>query len=262
MWRILKDTGLAPPPIQGPQHDSLLPDLAGIGFTDVGHGVPGTDSSKFTSQHFTAWRQPFFNRLQTHLEGVNEKLGCTCGKCGAPRVVAFSGKRQFAELFQSGAGSSAAGAGAPRGGGGQKSRSKSVQQVGAAAEEEGGGGGSVEIPSINNTANNPKNFLESNNTHTNNDALIEETSQQQQPPPEEENLVRLQRSKPAKIEVGRQWVLPMGWPLPVESTEVWVMTSTSGAAPMTRQQRYEKNYAVLLQNKNFFSFKSIQRSEI
>ena len=46
MWRILRDTGVAPPSlIRSAEDDHLMPQIAGIGFTFVGSGVPGTDSS-------------------------------------------------------------------------------------------------------------------------------------------------------------------------------------------------------------------------
>jgi hypothetical protein len=36
-------TGIAPPEVKGPQDDGLMPGLAGVGFTDIGTGHPGTD---------------------------------------------------------------------------------------------------------------------------------------------------------------------------------------------------------------------------
>jgi TDG/mug DNA glycosylase family protein len=39
-------------------------------------------------------------------------------------------------------------------------------------------------------------------------------------------------------------MLPPGWPLPVDRTEVWVLTSTSGAAPMSNADR-ERPYQQL-----------------
>lgn len=78
---------------------------AGVGFTDVGSGTPGTDSSQFTSAHFATWRPAFFARLAAQAARASAAVpGCTCGACGAPLVVAFSGKRQFLELFPQGAG--------------------------------------------------------------------------------------------------------------------------------------------------------------
>ncbi|GAB4814442.1 hypothetical protein N2152v2_001488 [Parachlorella kessleri] len=116
MWRILKETGIAPPAVRsvrvvnswkqregegkGAEDDRLMPQLAGVGFTDVGTGTPGTDSSQFKAKHFEAWRGPFFARLARHAQRARAALGCTCGCCGAPPLVAFSGKRQFQELFQ------------------------------------------------------------------------------------------------------------------------------------------------------------------
>jgi TDG/mug DNA glycosylase family protein len=43
----------------------------------------------------------------------------------------------------------------------------------------------------------------------------------------------------AAVQLGKQPadMLPAGWPLPVDRTEVWVLTSTSGAAPMSNADR-------------------------
>lgn len=48
------------------------------------------------------------------------------------------------------------------------------------------------------------------------------------------------------VQLGRQpaEMLPPGWPLPVDRTEVWVCTSTSGAAPMSNEDR-ERPYRQL-----------------
>jgi TDG/mug DNA glycosylase family protein len=48
------------------------------------------------------------------------------------------------------------------------------------------------------------------------------------------------------VQLGKQPanMLPSGWPLPVDRTEVWVLTSTSGAAPMSNADR-ERPYKQL-----------------
>jgi TDG/mug DNA glycosylase family protein len=170
MWRILKETGLAPPEVRGADDDGLMPALAGVGFTDVGAGASGTDSSQFGAAHFAAWRQPFFDRMAAHAAHAGAGAGCTCGGCGAPAVVAFAGVRQFKELFRGG-----------------------KAQAGGAAPAAGIRGDHQEV--------------------------------------------RLQASCPKSVALGRQWVLPQGWPLPPGSTEVWVVASTSGAAAMSRPAR-------------------------
>lgn len=54
-----------------------------------GYGNPGTDSSKFKAQVLHAWRQSLYQRLHAHAD-----------RAGAPpKIVAFTGKRQFQELF-------------------------------------------------------------------------------------------------------------------------------------------------------------------
>eukprot|EP00887_Chlorella_sp_A99_P004909 scaffold4.g4909.t1 len=197
LWRILGETGIAPWPAPAPVDDDRLPAEAGVGFTDVGSGVPGTDSSKFTSADFKVWRTSFFQRLVAHAARAARALGCTCGACGAPAIVAFSGKRQFAELFVAPPGG---GGGGGRGRGASAAAGASSRAAAAASSDGGGEGG--------------------------------EGGEGDQHAP----CVRARR--PASIAPGRQWVLPEGWPLPLEGTEVWVMTSTSGAAAMTKEQRY------------------------
>eukprot|EP00198_Chlamydomonas_reinhardtii_P014066 XP_001703403.1 predicted protein [Chlamydomonas reinhardtii] len=158
LWPLLRRTGIAPPDrIRGPQDDGLMPAVAGVGFLDVGCGVPGTDSSRFKSEVFEGWSRGFYSRLRAHMRRAATSIGCRCGLCGAPRLVAFTGKRQYLELMNVGAGPA--------------------------------------------------------------------------------------RNKVKTVEFGRQAALPPGWPLP-PSTEVWVCTSTSGAAPMTREAR-EQPYVQL-----------------
>lgn len=92
--------------------------------------------------------------------------GCKCGRCGAPALVAFTGKRQYLELLNIDAS-------------GRLRRGK--DKVASAAVQLG-----------------------------------------KQPPD----------------------MLAPGWPLPADRTEVWVMTSTSGAAPMSNADR-ERPYRQL-----------------
>mmetsp|Transcript_6069 Transcript_6069/g.15455 ORF Transcript_6069/g.15455 Transcript_6069/m.15455 type:complete len:283 (+) Transcript_6069:265-1113(+) len=99
MFKILKETKIAPDVVKGAEDDGLLQSLAGVGFIDVGTGFPGTDSSKFTSEDFVKWSKNFYRNLQDHLDNANATIGCTCGHCGAPAMVAFTGKRQYLELL-------------------------------------------------------------------------------------------------------------------------------------------------------------------
>mmetsp|Transcript_30374 Transcript_30374/g.78014 ORF Transcript_30374/g.78014 Transcript_30374/m.78014 type:complete len:149 (+) Transcript_30374:269-715(+) len=75
---------------------------AGIGLTDVGTGKPGTISAKFKSGVFPEWQRDFFDRLTAHTAAACSSIGCSCGECGAPRLVAFPGKRQYLELLNIG----------------------------------------------------------------------------------------------------------------------------------------------------------------
>lgn len=154
MWRLLRETGIAPPEIRGAQDDHLMLEYAQVGFVDVGCGMPGTDSSKFSSATLQGWAQGFYDRVREHVRLAALSIGCTCGSCGAPAVVAFAGKRQFMELLNAG---------------------------------------------------------------------------------------KTGRSKTKSVPFGITDLRPQGWPLP-EETEVWILPSTSGAAPMTvadRKQPYQ-----------------------
>ncbi len=51
------------------------------------------------------------------------------------------------------------------------------------------------------------------------------------------NFGRPKRERLKKLDTGKQDAAPKGWPLPATS-ELWVMTSTSGASPMTNEQRF------------------------
>jgi hypothetical protein len=192
MWRILKDTNLAPSTIiSGCNEDFKMPGSIGIGFTDVGSGTPGTDSNKFKAKHFEEWRQPFFDRLAAQMKRASEHgvENCTCGLCGAPVVFAFSGKKQFSDLFQT-----------PTGRGSGMKRK--------------------------NTSSTSTTVLENTTSSYDSSIIINSES------------IRMQAVRPTFIPLGKQAILPLGWPLPLEKTEVWVMTSTSGAAAMTKEARY------------------------
>lgn len=47
----------------------------GVGFTDVGSGIPGTDSSQFDSATFQGWGAGFHARLQAHMTAASESIG-------------------------------------------------------------------------------------------------------------------------------------------------------------------------------------------
>ena len=190
MWRILIETGIADKRfVFSANEDWLMPGKCGVGFTDVGSGVPGTKSGSFTSKHIRdSWRGPFFDRLRKISDRAGEYWKCGCSHlCGSPAIIAFSGKRQFIELFDSK---------------GKKKQGNKKQKLDQA------------------TATMQTN-TDRNNMHQSSDSEI----------------IRSQIC-PTEIQYGRQHVLPGGWPLPVAAAEVWVLPSTSGAAAMTRENRF------------------------
>lgn len=185
----------------------------------MGSGTPGTDSAQFSSQDFAHWRPAFYGRLAAQAQRASAIVeGCTCGTCGAPSIVAFSGKRQFSELFLQAAGSRGKGRGAGRGGRGGGGKQGPAGAALLAAEA---GRGAHDVRCKDGRAR----------------GIADEQASPTGVGGHPAGLPTVQARRPSSISTGRQWVLPDGWPLPL-STEVWVMTSTSGAAPMTREQRF------------------------
>ena len=48
---------------------------AGVGFTDVGSGIPGTQSSQFDSATFQSWGSGFYSRLAAHVARACDSIG-------------------------------------------------------------------------------------------------------------------------------------------------------------------------------------------
>lgn len=57
------------------QGDDCMPEEVGVGFTDVGSGIPGTDSSQFDSATFQGWGAGFYDRLAAHMAAASESIG-------------------------------------------------------------------------------------------------------------------------------------------------------------------------------------------
>lgn len=87
-WRLLRESRMIPASFTC-ENDGDLPHLCGYGFTDLGTGIPGTKSRAFAATVLHSWRASLYERLQAHAE-----------RSGAPpKIVAFTGKRQFQELL-------------------------------------------------------------------------------------------------------------------------------------------------------------------
>ena len=56
---------------------------SGIGFTDVGSGIPGTVSSQFNSATFQSWGSGFYTRLSEHMTTASGHIGYAF-PCTAP----------------------------------------------------------------------------------------------------------------------------------------------------------------------------------
>ena len=52
-----------------------MPEEAGVGFVDVGCGVPGTQLAGFSSEAIQAWAPRFYERLAAHTQRASDSLG-------------------------------------------------------------------------------------------------------------------------------------------------------------------------------------------
>ena len=201
--------------------DELLCEFAGIGLADVGTGHPETHSCKISSDTFGRWAPVYYDRLVEHVRRAAESVGCRCGiddgeeedegeggeeegeegvkeegaakasssspppspsplsplnrhhpsTCCAPRVIAFTGKRQFVELLNSGRDS--------------KKSSKNDSKM------------------------------------------------------NHKNIAKKKKFDSSDVAYGLQpsHLRPEGWPRCLSQTELWVLTTTSGAAGLSNQER-------------------------
>lgn len=100
MWFLLQKAGIVPAHFKA-AHDKQCPDTVGLGFTDVMSGVAESQSCKITDATIKTYKSGFYKRLLAHLERV-------CFECAIPiedaypRVIAFSGVRQWKALFPNG----------------------------------------------------------------------------------------------------------------------------------------------------------------
>lgn len=145
------------------EDDGKLPHLCGLGFTDLGTGIPGTKSGAFKPTVLHSWRASFYERIKAH-----------AARSGAPpSIIAFTGKRQF--------------------------------QVGR--------------------------FLVGGWTHIS--VLLVYKPNRTLP---QQELLFDYGTKPT-VDFGLQTVRPEGFPFSPEETQLFVLTSSSGAAAMSNEVR-------------------------
>jgi len=112
MWKLLRVGGIIPEDWTVDDNPRMPSDLQ-IGFTDMGC-VPGNDAIIYKRREMKAWRFDMYSRLQGHVSRVNawkrfllesetatytEAEDIESLDAGAPLIVAFTGKRQYAQLF-------------------------------------------------------------------------------------------------------------------------------------------------------------------
>jgi hypothetical protein len=64
-----------------------------------GTGNPGTKSELFSTAVLLSWRAGFYQRITAHAARASANASPGDNHDGSPRVVAFSGKRHFRDLF-------------------------------------------------------------------------------------------------------------------------------------------------------------------
>ena len=94
---LLRSAGLFPPTWRAADCDAA-PALLSLGITDLGC-EPGSDAKEFGRAKMLAWRGELYARLRAHLDRASAWTGAPPAAC-APRLVGFTGKRQWASLFE------------------------------------------------------------------------------------------------------------------------------------------------------------------
>ena len=88
MWSLLGESGIVPNDWDCTDSNRIAGDI-GVGITDLGT-VPGNDAGSYSRSQLLKWRDDLFVRLQGH-----------AARAGAsPRIIAFSGKSQWCNLFE------------------------------------------------------------------------------------------------------------------------------------------------------------------
>lgn len=98
MWPLLRKAQLIPSHYRCDQ-DSLCPFYWKIGFTDLIIGISETDSSTFTNEFLYGQRLSLYQRLVHHCRRVQENLSTFREELYYPKIIAFSGIRQWKSLF-------------------------------------------------------------------------------------------------------------------------------------------------------------------
>jgi TDG/mug DNA glycosylase family protein len=185
--------------------------------------------------------------------------GCVCGTCGAPALVAFTGKRHYQELLKLDANGNmltkqqlkmcrqqqqAAQQGQPTqstmlmfGTGAAASRKRKAALEGQGAEKQ-------EVVTAAGTSSPNQQQAQAAGALTSPDgihtaaAAITQVAAASGSGAGSGATAAPAAAAATGVPFGPQTHLPDGWPLP-PATEVWVLTSTSGACPLTHEQREE-----------------------
>ncbi len=192
MWHLLVKAGIVPKHFTC-NDDGRCPVRCGLGFTDLICGVSETKSNRFSGSEVREHKSSLFARLEQHLHRAAAECNIPVEEA-YPKVVAFSGVRQWRMLFPSNS---------PEFQTASSSSSSQAQHTLSkffAAE-------SVD--------------LKAETT----ESVLSGASVNEGP---------LRRSKG---QFGVQTARPPGWPACLAKTIVFVLSSSSGAAAMTNEER-------------------------
>lgn len=97
MWHLLRKASIIPENFTA-EKDQDCPSCCGVGFTDLMVGIPETKSNLFSDSEVSSYRSSFYSRLIGHVHRAASGAGIDNANA-FPKVIAFSGVRQWRALF-------------------------------------------------------------------------------------------------------------------------------------------------------------------
>lgn len=198
MWSLLRQSGLAPSSFTC-KNDKDCPGELGIGFTDLIVGIPETQSCKFSDSEVRNCSASLYKRIMDHMDRAASNCSIPTDE-SYPRVIAFSGVRQWKMLFPSKF---------------DFNQSSAVTNKRSAI--------SKFFQPVSNYSNNSNIIIKDKEDYVETNGCISNNSSN--------------GKKKGIIQYGVQSLRPPGWPAALKDSIVFLLPSSSGAAALANEER-------------------------